>query len=146
MDFEKEEPHVIPSKAHFKIPNFIRIDCPRIIAKLWKELQSDTSIVTLPAGQSTSSIIFNREDYLEKCMDHMKNGPYQLLKEYPTPKIETKSLKQLMPLKDNEFIDNKLYYYLKPTDSPAPRCYSQPKTHKPGVPIRPIVSYNGSSL
>ena len=74
----------------------------------------------------------------------MKNGPYQLLKEYPTPKIETKSLKQLMPLKGNEFIDNKLYYYLKPTDSPAPRCYSQPKTHKPGVPIRPIVSYNGS--
>ena len=124
----------------------MRIDCPRIIAKLWKELQSDTSIVTLPAGQSTSSIIFNRENYLEKCMDHMKNGPYQLRKEYPTTKIETKSLKQLMALKDNEFINNKLYYSLKPTDSPAPRCYSQPKTHKPGVPIRPIVSYNGSSL
>ena len=47
-------------------------------------------------------------------MDHIKNGPYQLLKECPSTKIETKTLKQLMALKDNEFIDNKLYYYLKP--------------------------------
>ena len=29
-------------------------------------------------------------------------------------------MKQLKVLKDNELIDNKLYYYLKPTDSPAP--------------------------
>ena len=74
------------------------------------------------------------------------NGPYQLLKKDPTTKIKAKTLKQLKVLKDNEFIDNKLYYYLKPTDSPAPRFYGQPKIHKPGVPIRPIVSYSGSPL
>ena len=55
-------------------------------------------------------------------------------------------MKQLKVLKDNKFIDNKLYYYLKHTDSPAPRFYGQPKIHKPGVPIRPIVSYSGSPL
>ena len=49
-------------------------------------------------------------------MDHINNGPYQLLKKDPTTKIKTKTLKQLKVLKDNEFIDNKLYYYLKPTD------------------------------
>ena len=48
-------------------------------------------------------------------------------------------LKQLNVLKDNELIDNKLYYYLKPTDSPAPKFYGQPKIHMLGVPIRPIV-------
>ena len=53
-------------------------------------------------------------------------------------------MKQLKVLKDNEFIDNKLYYYLKPTDSPVPRFYGQPKIHKPGVPIRHIASYSGS--
>ena len=53
---------------------------------------------------------------------------------------------KLKVLKDNEFIDNKLYYYLKPTDSRAPRFYAQPKIHKPGVPICPIVSYSGSPL
>ena len=41
---------------------------------------------------------------------------------------------------------NKLYYYLKPTDSPALRCYVQPKIHKPGVPNRPVFSYSGSPL
>ena len=55
-------------------------------------------------------------------------------------------MKQLKVLKDNEFIDNKLYYYLKPTDSPALRIYGQPKTNKLGVPILPIVSYSGSPL
>ena len=68
------------------------------------------------------------------------------LKKDPTTKVKTKTLKQLKVLKDNEFIDNKLYYYLKPTDSPVPRFYGQPKIHKPGVPIRPIVSYSGSLL
>ena len=72
-------------------------------------------------------------------MGHINNGPYQLLKKDPTTKIKTKSLKQLNVLKDNKFIDNKLYYYLKPTDSPAPKFYGQPKRHKPGVPIRSSV-------
>ena len=79
-------------------------------------------------------------------MDHINNGPYQLLKKDATAKIKTKTLKQLKVLKDIEFIENKLYYYLKPTDSPAPRFYGQPKIHNPGVPIRPIVSYSGSPM
>ena len=55
-------------------------------------------------------------------------------------------MKQLKVLKDNKFIDNKLYYCLKPIDSPATRFYGQPKIHKPGVPLRPNVSYSGSPL
>ena len=94
--------------------------------KALKELQSDTSIVILPADKGRSTVILNGKDYLEKCMDHINNRPYQLLKKDPTTKIKTKALKQLKVLKDNEFIDNKLYYYLKPTNSPAPRLYGQP--------------------
>ena len=67
------------------------------------------------------------------------------LKKDPTPKIKTQTLKQLNILQDNKFTDNKLYYQ-RPTDSPVPRFYGQPKIHKPGVPIRPIVSYSGSPL
>ena len=63
-------------------------------------------------------------------MDHINSGPHQLLKENPTTKIKTKTLKQLKVLKDNKFIDNKLYYYLKSIDSSAPRFYGQPKIHK----------------
>ena len=65
-------------------------------------------------------------------MDHINNGPYQLLKKDLATKTKKKKLKQLKVLKDNEFIDNKLYYYLKTTTSPAPRFDGQPKIHKPG--------------
>ena len=67
-------------------------------------------------------------------------------KKDPTAQIKAKTLKQLEVLKDNQLIDNKLYYYLKPTDSPAPTFYGQPKIHKPGAPTRPIVSCSGSPL
>ena len=104
-----------------------------------KELQSDTSIVILPADKGRSTAILNHVDYLEKCLDHINNGPYQLLQKDPTTKINIKTVKQLKFLKNNKFIDNKLYYYLKPTNSPVPRIYGQPKIHKPGVPICPIL-------
>ena len=55
-------------------------------------------------------------------------------------------MKQLKVLKDNNFIDNKLYYHLKPTDLPAPRFHGQPKIHKPGVSICPIASCSGFPL
>ena len=47
--------------------------------KALEELQSDSSTVTLPAHKIRSTVILNQEDYLEKCMDHIDNGPNQLL-------------------------------------------------------------------
>ena len=79
-------------------------------------------------------------------MHHINNGPYQLLEQNLTNKIKIKTLKQLTVLKDNEFIDNKLYYYLKPIGSPTPRFYGQPKIHNLEIPIRPIVSHSRSPL
>ena len=128
-------------------PNFWQVQAKDNLSKdeckALKELQSNTSIVILPADKGRSTIILKHEDYLEKCMNHINNGPYELLKKDPTTKIKTKTLKQLKVLKDNKFTDN---YYLKPTDLPAPRFYGQPKICKPGVPILPIVSYSGSLL
>ena len=49
-------------------------------------------------------------------MDHINNVPYQIHEKNPTTKIKAKALKHFKVLKDNEFIDSKLYYYLKPTD------------------------------
>ena len=45
----------------------------------------------------------------------------QLLKKDPTTKNKAETLKQLKSLMENEVIDNKLYYCLKPTDLPVPR-------------------------
>ena len=108
-----------------------------------KELQSDILIVILPA-KSRSIVILNCEDYLEEFMDHINNGPCQLLKKVPATEFKAKALRKSKVLKDNAFIDNKTKLtYLKATDSPAPRFYGQSKMHKP---IRRIVSYSDSPL
>ena len=147
-DIEKEEADMICAKVNLTLLNSKppKDHLSKDERKALKELKSNTSIVILPADKGRSTVILNRDDYLEKYMDQINNGPYQLLKKDPTTKIKVKTLKQLKVLKDNEFIDNKLCYYLKPTDSPAPRFYCQPKIHQPGAPIRPIVSYSGSPL
>ena len=83
----------------------------------------------LAKGRST--ILLNREEYFEKCIDHLNNCPSQLFKKDPTTKIKAKTLTELKDLKANEFIDNKLYSYIILTDSPAPRFCGQPKIHYP---------------
>ena len=61
------------------------------------------------------NIRINGENYLEKYMDHINNGPYQVLKKYATTKLKASTLKQLKGLNDNECIGKKIFYYLKPT-------------------------------
>ena len=59
------------------IPNLLKIISAKTSAKLCK-IQRDTSILILTTDRSRSTVIFNRKDYLEKCMDHISNTPYQL--------------------------------------------------------------------
>ena len=111
-----------------------------------KELMNDDSILILPADKGRATVILKREDYFAKCNEHIDNGPYEYLKRDPTESIKRECLKKLKKLKDQNIIDQTLYFKLKPTDSPAPRFYGLPKIHKQGTPIRPIVSYTGTPL
>ena len=46
-----------------------------------KQLQSDTSVLQfLLADKARFIVSLIRENYLEKCMDHINNAPYQLRK------------------------------------------------------------------
>ena len=100
-DLEKEEADTIYAKISLTLQNFKlpKDNLSKDEYKALKELQSDTSIAILPADKGRSTVILNREDYLEKCKDHINNGRYQLLKKDPTTKIKTNTLKQLKVLK-----------------------------------------------
>ena len=146
-DLEKQEADAICAKVSLTLQNSKppKDNLSEDEHKTLTQLQSDTLIVTSSADKGRCTVILNPENYLEKSMNYINNGPYQLLKKDPTTKIKVKTLQRLKALKDNEFIDNKLYYYLKPTHSSAPRFYSQTKLNKPGVPMRPVVPYIVSS-
>ena len=111
-----------------------------------KELKNDDSIMILPADKGRATVILNKEDYYKKCDEHINNGPYEKVKKDPTKGIKEECRVLLANLEKGKVIDKKLYFKLKPTDSPAPRFYGLPKIHKPEIPVRPIVSYTGTPL
>ena len=78
-DLEKEETDTIRAKVILTLQNSKppKDKLSKDERNALKELQSDTSIVFLPAEKGRFTVILNR-DYLKKCMDGINNGPYQL--------------------------------------------------------------------
>ena len=99
----------IPAKINFKLQNS-RPTKENLSKDEDKDLQSDIWIVIWLADKGRPTVILNREDYLEKCVDHINNDLHQLLKKDPTYKIKAMTLKQVKVVKDNEPIDTRLYY------------------------------------
>ena len=91
-DLEKEEAATTCAKVSLILQNSKspKDNLSKNERKALKELQSDTSIVILPADKGRSTVILNRENYLEKCMVHMNNVRYQLLKKILLPKLKPK--------------------------------------------------------
>ena len=79
MDLEKEEADTIQSKVSLTLQNSKppKHNLSKDERKALKELQSNPSIVILSPDKGRCTVILNREDYLEKCIDHINNGPYQ---------------------------------------------------------------------
>ena len=91
-DLEKEEADTIRTKVSLTLQNSKppKDNLSKHERKALKELQSDTAVVILRADKGRSTVILNREDYLEKCIDHLNNCPYQLLKKILLPKLKPK--------------------------------------------------------
>ena len=62
-----------------------------------------------------------------------------------TAAIESRLQKRLLELFTAKLILEEVYRFIRPTGSHRPRMYELPKTHKPEVPLRPILSVTGSA-
>ena len=80
-DLQKEKADIICAKISGTLQNskLSNDKLSKNECKSLKELQSHSSIVVLQADKDRSTVIINRKDYLEKCMDYKNNAPYQLL-------------------------------------------------------------------
>ena len=90
-DLEKEEADTVRANISLALQNSMppKDNLSKDERKALKKLQPDTLIAILPADQGRFSVILNREDYLEICMGHINNSPYQLLEKDPTTKIKS---------------------------------------------------------
>ena len=87
----------------------------------------------------------DKTDYFDK-MDALVSDKqtYEELKRDPTPALLRKLNSKILTLKKTDAIDTQRYYRLRCSVPQPPKLYGLPKLHKPGIPMRPIVSFCGS--
>jgi hypothetical protein len=84
----------------------------------------------------------DRKDYDDKVQQMLNDQrTYKVLDKDPTQRTEKKLNEKLANLKGENKISDSLYKRLCSSDGLPPRFYGLPKIHKPGFPLRPIVSF-----
>ena len=110
-----------------------------------QELRKDKDIIILPADKGRATVVLDRTEYEEKIGKLLSDQKtYELLKKDPTTTVKNKLINQLKTWKKEGTITPELYKQVYPTSEQAPKFYGLPKIHKTDMPLRPIVSGNGS--
>ena len=107
-------------------------------------LKDDDSISVHPADKGRATVIMDKEDYHRK-MDVLvgDNTTYEKLAADPTQHHRATIMATLLPMQN--YLPPSLYHRLSPsTTAQPPLMFGQPKVHKPGMPLRPIVSCRNS--
>ena len=111
--------------------------------KAISELKKDKSRMVLTADKGVALVVLNTEDYLKKAEDLLKQNTYRALTSDPTMRLKNKMINLLKTIKSKGGLSEDLYRRLYPTGAGSPKFYGLPKIHKPGMPLRPIVSSIG---
>ena len=112
--------------------------------KAMSELKKDTNRVILTADKGTCLVVMDREEYINKAEDLLKEDTYRIISEDPTKKQKSKLIQLLKKIKTEGGINEESYRKMYPTGAGTPKFYGLPKVHKAGVQLRPIVSSKGS--
>lgn len=107
-----------------------------------KELQSNNSIIIKPFDKGGGICVMDTEQYINKIFLHLNDSStYKKLKYDPTQAIRNDVMSTLEYLHHTHKIDEKTFEFLTPPNpARTPLFYGLPKVHKPGIPLRPIVS------
>ena len=114
-------------------------------AKAIQELKRDKEKIILTTDKGVSMVVLDKEDYIKKSEDLLKQNTYRELVADPTNKYKNKLINLLKTIKSEGGMNNNTYKRLYPTEAVSPKHYGLPKIHKAGVPLRPIISSRGSA-
>ena len=113
--------------------------------KALKELKEDKKRVILTADKGVSLVIMDRTEYNKKAEELLNTGTYKKIPEDPTKKQKNKLISILKNIKAEGGLNEETYRRLYPTAAVPSKFYGLPKIHKPGIPLRPIVSSIGAA-
>ena len=81
----------------------------------------------------------DKQQYHDKALSLLNDkSTYAVLNSDPTSKTQRKLNKMLLDLKKAGRISDSTHKMLYSSDGLYPRFYGLPKTHKPGIPLRPL--------
>ena len=126
-------------KEHKAKPN-----TPKDEHQVLREIKRDNTRQVLTAAKEVSMVVLDSEDYTAKSETLLHQPNYKVLKTDPTNKYKNKLVGLLKTIKAEGGIDDITYKRLYPTGAVLPKYYVLPKVHKPGMPLRPIISSIGS--
>ena len=114
--------------------------------KALNELKKNTNLVILKPDKGSGAVIMDKEDYISKLNVILSDTSKFILDKQPDNVllVEKQITRELQYLVFDRYITNTEFNCLKPIGCHTPELYGLPKTHKPNVPIRPILSMCGS--
>jgi hypothetical protein len=105
-----------------------------------QSLQKNKDIISKTEKRNVV-VVQDKKEYIEKVKTLPATPDYRCLAQNPTKNIENKVINAV---KQTRAFECKTRRYISPQFSKPPHMYELVKTHKPGYPIRPIVSGIGS--
>ena len=108
------------------------------------ELKKDNNRLILTADKGVALVVISKVDYIEKAEELLNEETYKKIPEDPTVKQKNKLINILRNIKTEGGLSEEVYRRLYPTGAGSPKFYGLPKIHKPGIPLRPIISSIGT--
>ena len=101
----------------------------------------------MKADKGNCFVVMDKKEYEEKMLTLLSDtNTYQKITKPPFKRIERELNSQLLDLKRQHKLDERTYRKLHSTDGIPPAIRGSVKHHKPGNPLRPIVTCNNTSL
>lgn len=120
---------------------------PQAEVRALHNLRKDQDRLVIPADKGNCTVVMDRKDYDDKVQQMLNDQRiYKVLDKDPTQRMERKLNEKLANLKRENKISDSLYNKLCSSDGLPLRFYGLPKIHKPGYPLRPIMSFRLSNL
>ncbi|CAH3158681.1 unnamed protein product [Pocillopora meandrina] len=108
-------------------------------------LKKDPDRLVLSADKGNCVVVMDKQQYHDKALSLLNDkSTYAVLNSDPTSKTQRKLNKMLLNLKKAGRISDSTYKMLYSSNGLCPHFYGLPKIHKPGIPLRPIVSFVNS--
>ncbi|CAI2738781.1 unnamed protein product [Dicrocoelium dendriticum] len=110
-------------------------------------LVGNKDILLTRPDKGAGIVVLNKADYLRKMHEILADDTKfsKIIGEKDkTKQIENQICNSLKKLRDEGFISEGVYENLRPVGTAIPRLYGLPKTHKPNVPLRPVLDMKDS--